>query len=486
MISILIPVYNTPYEWIYQCHMSIMRQSFTKFEIIYVNDGSTNLETLNFFNEIKDNRIVKIINLEKNVGIAKALNIGLKECKYEYVARMDSDDIMYNNRLLYQYDYLYKNPNVDLVGSGIEYYKYINGKWIIENNTNFHPNIITPDILSKSDWVINHPTVMFKKNKILSIGGYNEQLYGYAEDYDLWARMLLNDMVLHNIRYNLVMFRFSDDSLSHKFVEDNKTHIKNLQKQIIYKFGLSQEVNEEIKEEIPIKKIETNMKIGFLVIATNKYIRFVKPLVDSINKYFLVDYDKTIFCFTDQMDYELQDNVIKVYQEHMNWPLPTLKRYEIFYRNAKEYSDIDILYYLDADMLINSTIGTEILPDERGLVAVVHPGYLKDKIQTYERNPLSNAYVNNNHYVYHCGGVQGGIKSKYIAVCKTLMININDDMSKGIIAVWHDESHWNCYLINNPTSYKELDSSYCYPESWQLNIPRRILALDKNHSEIRN
>ena len=228
------------------------------------------------------------------------------------------------------------------------------------------------------------------------------------------------------------------------------------------------------------------MRIGFLIIATNKYIRFVKPLVDSINKYFLPNHDKTIFCFTDQLDYELQENVIKIYQDHMQWPLTTLKRYEIFYKNKDNYTDIDVLYYLDADMLIYSPIGEEVLPDTRGLLSIIHPGYYRDRMQSFEKNRNSKAYVDDNHHVYHCGGFQGGTKDKYLGVCEKLMNNINDDMMRGIIAVWHDESHWNAYLINNPNSYKELDSSYCYPESWNLNIPKRILALDKNHQEIRN
>lgn len=506
MISILIPVYNTPYDWLLKCHISIMNQTFQKFEIVYVNDGSTSTETLKFFEQIKNNLKCNIVTLEKNVGICKALNIGLNNCKYDYVARMDSDDIMYNSRLWYQYDYMVKNPDVDLVGSGMNYLRFKDNRWIIENNNNYHPSVITKDVILNNTWFINHPTVMFKKNKILSIGGYDESLKGYAEDYDLWTRMFLNDMILHNIKQNLVLYRFSDNTLSMKLSKDNDDFIKRCQQKIIDHFNnKNNEHNEHIIDtetlelekilnmDISIEKInnikdmidEKDLKIGFLIIATNKYIKFVKPLVDSINKYFLNNYKKTIFCFTDQLDYELQNNVVKIYQEHMSWPMPTLKRYEIFYKNKEKYENIDILYYIDADMLINDTIGEEIIPNENGLLAVIHPGYFRDKIQTYERNPLSKAFVNYNHYVYHCGGVQGGYKEKYLEVCKTLMDNINEDMKNGIIAVWHDESHWNCYLINNPNSYKELDSSYCYPESWTLNLPKRIFALDKNHSEIR-
>lgn len=225
------------------------------------------------------------------------------------------------------------------------------------------------------------------------------------------------------------------------------------------------------------------MKIGILVIATNKYTQFVNPLVESINKYFLPDYKKTIFLFTNKMEEIYQENVIKIFQEHMKWPLPTLKRYEIFYNNRKSFNGSDILYYLDADMLINDYVGEEILPTEdKKIVAVIHPGNsVSNMITSYERNPKSTACVYDipSNYLYHCGGVQGGKKSSYLNVCKILSENINIDMNNGIKAVWDDESHWNCYLINNPDVYKELDSSYCYPESWTIPFKKIILALDK-------
>jgi len=228
------------------------------------------------------------------------------------------------------------------------------------------------------------------------------------------------------------------------------------------------------------------MNIGFLVIATNKYIKFLNPLVDSINKYLLNDHKKTIFCFTNIMDHEVSDNVIKIYQEHMSWPMPTLKRFEIFNKNSEKYKDIDILYYLDADMLINDYIGDEFLPGDKDLIAVIHPGYRRDLLQSFERRIKSNAYVDYSHYVYHCGGVQGGKKDAYLTACKILSNNILDDMSKDIIAIWHDESHWNKYLISNPDLYKELDCDYCYPENWNIPYKKLILALDKDHAEMRN
>jgi len=236
MISILIPVYNTPYLWLKECFISIMKQTFKKYEIVIVNDGSTSEETLRFFNDIKENKSCNIINLEKNVGITKALNIGLRECKYNYIARMDSDDIMHNLRLYTQYRYMTHFPNVDLVGGGIDNYRLINDKWIIENNVTKHPLIITYDVIINNEWFLNHPTVMFKKDKVLSIGGYNEELNGYSEDFDLWARMFMNNMILHNIHNTLLLYRLNDNGLSHKFLKDNDNYIKNLQEKIKKEF----------------------------------------------------------------------------------------------------------------------------------------------------------------------------------------------------------------------------------------------------------
>lgn len=236
------------------------------------------------------------------------------------------------------------------------------------------------------------------------------------------------------------------------------------------------------------------MNIGLLVIATNKYINFLNPLVESVNKYFLTGHTVNIFCFTNILDYKSYSNVLFIKQKHMPWPLPTLKRYEIFYKNRELFQNMDYLYYLDVDMLINDYVGDEFLPDNKELVCVIHPGYRRNLIQTFEHRPTSTAYVEkNHHYVYHCGGVQGGKKDSYLKVCEILSKNILDDMSRGIIAVWHDESHWNSYLINNPNSYKELDCDYCYPQdppenpgSWNFPDKKRIIiALHKNHSEIR-
>jgi histo-blood group ABO system transferase len=86
---------------------------------------------------------------------------------------------------------------------------------------------------------------------------------------------------------------------------------------------------------------------------------------------------------------------------------------------------------------------------------------------------------------YFAGGFNGGTSLEYLKMAKKISENIIDDFNRGFIAIWHDESHLNRYFIDNPPT-KILNPSYCYPENWNIPFERKLLALDKNHSEIRS
>jgi hypothetical protein len=118
------------------------------------------------------------------------------------------------------------------------------------------------------------------------------------------------------------------------------------------------------------------------------------------------------------------------------------------------------------------------------LVGVEHPGFFGGRRGTYDTNPDSTAYVGNHEGTcYYAGGFNGGTAEAFLKMSKTIEENVNKDFTKEYIALWHDESHLNRYLINYPP--KKLSPSYCYPESWNIPFEKKILALDKNHSELR-
>ena len=214
-VSILIPCFNTPKAWLTQCLNSVFGQVYSNYEIVIVNDKSTNEDTLQFLKEIKDIKNVVIVNNKENVGIGTSLNNGLKSCSNELVFRLDSDDIAYPQRLQKQLEYLEANPNVNLIGTGLKYYvNQGNNLWCASNDVVIHPPVITKDVAKNSNWFVNHPTVLYKKSEILSIGGYREDLRGLPEDFDLWLRMIKNGMILHNMQESLLYLRINPKSLS--------------------------------------------------------------------------------------------------------------------------------------------------------------------------------------------------------------------------------------------------------------------------------
>jgi histo-blood group ABO system transferase len=224
--------------------------------------------------------------------------------------------------------------------------------------------------------------------------------------------------------------------------------------------------------------------IGVLIIATNKYDRFVKPLIESARKHFLTNHKVTYYVFTDSEKLNgLGDDVKIISHEHLKWPLPTLYRYKTFVKHKNNLINEDYLYYCDSDMLFVNTVGDEVLGDR---VSTIHPGFMGGR-GTPETNSKSLAYVApNEQLIYYAGGFNGGTSQNFLNMSETIDKNIDIDMEKGIIAIWHDESHMNRYFINNKPTVV-LDPSYCYPESWNLKgYTQRLLALDKNHSEMRS
>ena len=172
---------------------------------------------------------------------------------------------------------------------------------------------------------------------------------------------------------------------------------------------------------------------------------------------------------------------------HLPWPLITLLQYQFFAQYGDLLSAMDVLLYCDADMRFVAECGDGMLPDTpAGLVGVRHPGFHASErsAYTYETRSGSTAYVAPSEgEVYYCGGIKGGTASAFLAMADKLAANVNQDLRNNHIALWHDESHLNRYFVDHPP--KTLSPSYCYPERWQLPFKKIVLALDKNHGEIR-
>jgi len=227
-----------------------------------------------------------------------------------------------------------------------------------------------------------------------------------------------------------------------------------------------------------------SLNIGLLIIATGKYDRFVQPLINSCNRSFLRGHNIHYFVFTDS-NKVFFENIHIIFQKKLGWPFDTLMRYSLFYENLDKFKGIDYIYYIDADMIIEDEVGEEVLGE---FVVVKHPGFFNKprNLFTYETNPESHAYIAPNEGLhYYAGGFNGGNKDHFINMSKIIKDKIYDDLSRNIIAIWHDESHLNRYAIDKPPTVI-LDPGYCYPESASLPFRKRLIALDKDHEFMRS
>jgi glycosyltransferase involved in cell wall biosynthesis len=178
-ISVIMSVYNQE-KYIREAISSILNQTFTDFELIIIDDASTD-STSAIIKSFNDSRI-KIITNRKNTGLTKSLNKGIKIARGKCIARLDADDRAHYNRFEIQYNYLKSHPSTALCGTMAN---------IINENGLVTSISIAPtpqaELLKRLLWdnCLIHSSSMYRKKYITEIGGYNEE-YKRAQDYALW------------------------------------------------------------------------------------------------------------------------------------------------------------------------------------------------------------------------------------------------------------------------------------------------------------
>lgn len=226
------------------------------------------------------------------------------------------------------------------------------------------------------------------------------------------------------------------------------------------------------------------VSVVLCIIATGKYWDFLTDLLDSARKYFLPGCRVVYFVFSNRKPLHNLDPLEWRIVPNIPWPDPTLYRYHWILEAEKALHQHDYIFYCDADCRFVDIVSEKILGD---LVAVEHQGYIgiPPKQFTYERNPESAACILPGQEAehYYAGGFQGGRTGPYIAAMEAMRQAIDQDMAAGITAVWHDESHWNRYLIDHPPDVI-LPPSYCCDEG--NRVPNaKLVALRKDHAAMR-
>lgn len=199
-VSVLMPVLNPHPVYFPEAVRSILAQTLTDWELVIVEDPSPSSAAA-LLAPLADPRIRLITNGGKT-GFASQLNQGLRECRSEWVARMDADDIAFPERLAKQLAFAEANPQVDVQGSQIE---------LIDNDGVRFGHREYPrsaaDILRQLPRanVLAHPTVLYRRTQVLHAGGY--QFEFPVEDYDLWTRLALSGAVFGNHPERLLAYR---------------------------------------------------------------------------------------------------------------------------------------------------------------------------------------------------------------------------------------------------------------------------------------
>lgn len=277
-ISVILSVYNCE-KYIREAVNSILQQTFRDFELIIINDYSTD-STKNIIFSFNDPRIVYIEN-KTNIGLTKSLNKGLSMAKGEYVARMDADDVAFPQRLEEQLKYMESYKDVALAGSF--------AVLIDENGSAIRKIKLPADFAAlKFELLFNnaliHSTIFFRKKAIIQSGGYNED-FKCAQDYELYTRLATRSIITNIPKY-LLKLRIHKDSISKK----DKTHLlqKEAAKKIKFQYidryyHIKRQEFEEVDEITNLEVLEIKKYNKFVLVYNKILFSYIKA--EKINIY---------------------------------------------------------------------------------------------------------------------------------------------------------------------------------------------------------
>lgn len=221
-VSILLPVYNSA-AYLRATMDSLLAQTLDAFELIVINDGSTD-GSAEIIGSYKDDRIVYVEN-EGNKGLIYTLNRGIEMARGEYLARMDADDICRPLRLELQSRWLDEHPGTDLVATFIDFIDREGkqgGVWELDRKTVSHKAIKNK---MPRENCLAHPSVM-GRTEVLRRFKYNPE-QKHIEDYDLWLRLLGAGCVIEKLPEALLLYRLHPQSVTHTKLKKTNFFLKH-------------------------------------------------------------------------------------------------------------------------------------------------------------------------------------------------------------------------------------------------------------------
>jgi glycosyltransferase involved in cell wall biosynthesis len=227
--------FNEPPAYITQSIQSILNQTLNDFELLLIDD-STNLETVSTIDSlVQSDARIKLIRASQRLGFVPALNMGLRQAKGEYIARMDGDDISVPERFELQISFLKTHPDIAVIGGAMDIINENNEKI---SHRDYATNPFKMKIYSLFRCPVAHPTVMMHRS-IVEQGFCYDEFFLKAEDLELWLRLIKNGYKIINMPNTVLRFRvienLSDKRTKDHFIYACNARTKNFSwKSIVY------------------------------------------------------------------------------------------------------------------------------------------------------------------------------------------------------------------------------------------------------------
>ncbi len=297
LVSVLLPVYTEPIEWINIAINSIIEQTYKNVEIILIVDEPNRNDLDEMISSLEFDKI-RVYRNTNNIGLVDSLNKGIEYCNGKYIARMDADDISCKNRLQIQMTYL-KNNGLDLVAGNIETFNDKDGVLFRSHCPN--------DIRMVSGYIkrvgsLPHPTWVARKQLFTELGGYRH--IEYVEDYDFLMRAVINGYKVGCVKEICLKYRQNLNGISQK----NKGKQKYLTL-LLQEYGKKnkiceiEDLNIRVEKDKNIVEIYTSYYAFSRSIRNSLHTKNIKMLVANFAN-FRISFLKLVFR-------ELSNNILR-------------------------------------------------------------------------------------------------------------------------------------------------------------------------------
>lgn len=258
------PVYNAE-KYIADAIRSVLNQAFQDFELLIVNDGSTD-RSVDIIRGFTDSRIIVVD--QARAGVAAALNTGIKSARGEFIARFDADDICYPHRLHEQYNFMKKNPDYVLIGSDADYIDQ-RGEYLFYNENFSHSfEEIRNSINVNCPFI--HSTVFYNTKLVRELGGYDTKAHTF-EDYFLWIKLIEKGKVM-NFNKPLIAVRLNPESITIDEKLRGKKFIALKREMLFESKNITEEQEQRLLKILKSQNFVEFKKYSYHILIAKKYL----------------------------------------------------------------------------------------------------------------------------------------------------------------------------------------------------------------------